>query len=120
MKSNKHDGPSSSERVALKDDKEGPRLDFMKIFQLLAWEEEVVLKRSGFWDFPGGPVVKSLSFQCRVFRFNPGQGTTSHMTCVATEGKKKKGDFPSNPVPMTCTKDPSASGVRGTQFYFTI
>ena len=28
-------------RVALKDDKEGPRLDFMKIFQLFASEEEV-------------------------------------------------------------------------------
>jgi len=46
MKSNKHDGPSSSERVALKDDKEGPRLVFMKIFQLLAWEEEVFPWRS--------------------------------------------------------------------------
>lgn len=38
MKSYKDDGPSSSERVELKDDKEGLRLDFMNIFQLLAYE----------------------------------------------------------------------------------
>ena len=34
--------------------------------------------------------------------------------------REKKGDFPSNPVPMTCTKDPSACGLGWTQFYFII
>lgn len=31
-----------------------------------------------------------------------------------------KGDFPSNSVSMTCTKDSSACGLRWTQFYFII
>ena len=119
MKSNKHDGPSSSERVALKDDKEGPRLDFMKIFQLLAWEEEVVLKRSGFWDFPGGPVVES-ELPMQGIQVQPWSGNDLPHDMCCNRRKKKKGDLPSNPVPMTCTKDPSASGLRGTQFYFTI
>ena len=24
-----------------------------------------------FWDFPGGPVVKTLHFECRGHRFDP-------------------------------------------------
>ena len=30
-------------------------------------------------DFPGGPVAKTLCSQCRALRFDPGQGTRSHM-----------------------------------------
>ena len=33
------------------------------------------------WDFPGGPVTKSPSSQCREGRESfPGQGTRSHMS----------------------------------------
>lgn len=35
-------------------------------------------------------MVKSLSFQCRECRFNPGQRPRSHMLCVAQSKKKKK------------------------------
>ena len=28
------------------------------------------------WDFPGSPVVKTLCFQCRGYRFNPWFGET--------------------------------------------
>ena len=31
------------------------------------------------WDFAGGPVAKTLSSQCRGFRFSRGQETRSHM-----------------------------------------
>ena len=27
------------------------------------------------WDFPGGPVFKTLHFYCRGFRFNSSSGT---------------------------------------------
>ena len=28
------------------------------------------VKVLGLWDFPGGPVIKTLHFQCRGYRFN--------------------------------------------------
>ena len=31
------------------------------------------------WDFPGGPVAKTLSSQCKGPRFDPWSGTRSHM-----------------------------------------
>ena len=31
--------------------------------------------KSWLWDFPGGPVVKNLSFHCRGCGFNPSLGT---------------------------------------------
>ena len=42
------------------------------------------------WDFPGGPVVKTLSSQCRGQSSMPGEGTRSHMpqlkiSCAATK-----------------------------------
>ena len=32
-------------------------------------------EREDFWDFPGGPVVKTLCFQCRGLGWIPGRGT---------------------------------------------
>ena len=32
------------------------------------------VKRYDYWDFPGGPVVKTPSFQCRGPRFDPWSG----------------------------------------------
>ena len=32
------------------------------------------IKRSGLWDFPGGPVVKTPCFHCRGHRFDPWSG----------------------------------------------
>ena len=29
------------------------------------------IKKKGYLDFPGGPVVKSLLFHCRGYRFDP-------------------------------------------------
>ena len=31
-------------------------------------------KKKGGWDFPGNPMVKTLSFQCRGCRFDPWWG----------------------------------------------
>ena len=39
-------------------------------------------------DFPGDPVIKTLSFHCKGHRFNPGRGTKIP-TCRGV-GKKKK------------------------------
>ena len=33
------------------------------------------LKKCQAWDFPGGPVAKTLCFQCRGIGSIPGQGT---------------------------------------------
>ena len=36
-------------------------------------------KRMKCWDFPGSPVAKTLSSQCKSPSSIPGQGTRSHM-----------------------------------------
>jgi len=49
--------------------------------------------RGFYWDFPGGPVVKTLHFHCRGHRFGPlfpGQGTKIPL---ASWHKKKKRGF---------------------------
>ena len=33
-----------------------------------------VFREEQVWDFPGGPVVKALHFQCRGHRFDPWSG----------------------------------------------
>ena len=38
-------------------------------------------------DFPGSPVVKTLSFQCRECGFNPWSGNLDH-TCHVRQPKK--------------------------------
>ena len=43
----------------------------------LSWEE--TSKLCWFWDFPGGPVAKTLGSQCRGLGSIPGQGTRSHI-----------------------------------------
>ena len=40
-------------------------------------------------DFPGGPVVRTLHFQCRGHRFNPWLGDLPISCCVAKKKKKK-------------------------------
>ena len=32
------------------------------------------IKSNNIWDFPGGPVVKTLHFHCRGHRFDPWSG----------------------------------------------
>ena len=34
----------------------------------------LVFEKQSLWDFPGGPVVKTPSFQCRGHRFDPRLG----------------------------------------------
>ena len=47
--------------------------------------------KTGGWDFPGGPVVKTLCFHCRGRGFDP-WGGRSHMLCsLAKKGKKDWG-----------------------------
>ena len=41
-------------------------------------------------DFPGGPVVRTLHFQCRGHIFNPWLGDLPISCCVAKKKKKKK------------------------------
>ena len=52
-------------------------------------------RKSQSWDFPGGPVAKTLSSQCRGPGSIPGQGTRSHMPqwrskilCAITQGSQ--------------------------------
>ena len=40
-------------------------------------------------DFPGGPVVRTLHFQCRGHRFNPWLGDLPISCCVAKKKKKE-------------------------------
>ena len=41
-------------------------------------------------DFPSGPVVKSLCFQCRGHRFNPWLRNSDPTCCVVQQKKKKR------------------------------
>ena len=56
--------------------RDGPNLTV----QLENWTER---------DFPGDPVVKSLSFQCREYRFHPLSGNYDP-TCYSVAKRKKK------------------------------
>lgn len=50
-------------------------------------------KIQGLWDFPGGRVVKTAYFQCRVRGFSLWLGN-SDLMCGMTENEKlKKGPF---------------------------
>ena len=55
-------------------------------------EVKVILKRKAEWDFPGGPVVKTLRFQCSGCGFDPWSGKLrSHMPrCARPKNKKKE------------------------------
>ena len=41
-----------------------------------------------WWDFPGDPMAKTLSSQCRGPGFNPWSGTRSHMPQLKKKKKK--------------------------------
>lgn len=54
-------------------------------------EVKVILKRKAAWDFAGGPVVKTLRFQCSGCGFDPWSGKLrSHMPHCARPKKKKR------------------------------
>ena len=54
---------------------------------LVSNTDDVSLKLLSLGDFPGGPVVKTLQFQCKGHRFDPWSGNLrSHMPC---RGRKK-------------------------------
>ena len=42
-------------------------------------EVEMRTEREKQWDFPGGPVTKTLCSQCRGLGLIPGQGTRAYM-----------------------------------------
>ena len=42
------------------------------------------LRGSG-WDFPGGPVLKTLCFYCKGLRFNPWPGNSDPTCCVCIQ-----------------------------------
>ena len=42
-------------------------------------------------DFPGGPVVKTLSLQCKGCGFDPWLGNKDPAYCLVWQKKKKKG-----------------------------
>ena len=46
------------------------------------------------WDFPGDPLVKAPSFQCRGSGLIPGWGTKIPDTVGHSQKKKKKGKNP--------------------------
>ena len=61
------------------------------------WQEHpMFLKETCPGDFPGGPVVKTLSFQCKGCRFNPWSGNYDPMCWQ--NNNNKKGD--TSPVPL--------------------
>ena len=45
--------------------------------------------QKGLWDFPGGPVVKTLRFQCRGMGSIPGQGTKIPHSVQCSQKTKK-------------------------------
>ena len=47
-------------------------------------------KACEFWEFPGGPVVRTQCFHCMVPGFIPGQGTKSPQAAQHNLKKKKK------------------------------
>ena len=47
-----------------------------------------VIKTVWYWDFPGGPVVKTLCFHCRGRGFNPWLGNSDPACHVARPQKK--------------------------------
>ena len=52
-------------------------------------EEEFPSQETIFWDFTGGPVVKTLHFQCRGRRFIPGWEVPHAERCSQKTNKKK-------------------------------
>ena len=50
------------------------------------------------WDFPGGPVAKTLNFQSRKPRFDPCQGSGSYMPSLRVCMVQLK-------IPHTATED---------------
>ena len=62
------------------------------LFGVVAFLFENTLKRTlhvnkcaTIWDFPGGPVVKTLCFQCKEHRFNTRSGTEVPVLCCETK-----------------------------------
>ena len=43
------------------------------------------------WEFPGGPVVRTLSSHCQAPGFSPWTGELKSHKCIVAGGKKKKG-----------------------------
>ena len=60
------------------------------------------------WDFPGGPVVKTLCFQCRGLGSIPGRGTEDPHT-VQHGGKKES-------VELIFGQDCVSTNLKGIQF----
>ena len=63
------------------------------IFVKIQWTRPKKKKNSMDRDFPGGPVIKTLSFHCRGHRFNPGRGTKIPTCCGVGKKKKPSGLF---------------------------
>ena len=47
-------------------------------------------KQFPFWNFPGGPVGKTLHFNCRGHKFNPWSGNWDPTCCMVAKTKKQK------------------------------
>ena len=61
-------------------------------------DPNIILSQYDYWDFPGGPVVKSLYFQCRGHRFHLWSGNQDPTVLTAKKFKKKKSNNKKNPT----------------------
>ena len=50
---------------------------------------KISAERDVYWDFPGSLVVKTPSYQCRGYRFNP-CSRKQHPTCYMARPKKRE------------------------------
>ena len=66
-----------------------------------AWRLYLIISNSTIkikyaWDFPGGPVVKTLRFHCRGRGFDPWLGNQDPTCCMVWQEKEKPTNQPTN------------------------
>ena len=73
-----------------------------------------------FWDFPGGPVAKTLSSECRRPQFDPGfphSSVSKESACNAGDrglipvSERSPGEENGNPLQYSCLENPMDTGV---------
>ena len=70
-----------------------PACELIIITYMLKWKFELnarKLLRRAFWDFPGGPAVRTPSFCCRGRGFNPWSGCSDSACCGMAKNKTNK------------------------------